>query len=158
MRVRRPIVAPEQLPLIAESAPDGPTRTRRKTLPPSKMRSAAHEVEEFVRANQWAAARPIHLVALYLRQHIECYGFEASDCGPEERLQACGVAGKMLDRDFGGDPVAMVDFMRWVWKRETGAEKWRRENHRSGRRISWNLQFSQKLLLDYKVDWRRTGG
>lgn len=150
---------PEQLPLIAQTSPDGAgvERARRATLPPAKMRQAAADVERMVKENRWEAARPIHLVALYLRCHLQCYGVEAADCGPEERLQACGVAGKMLERDFVNDPPAMVDFMRWVWQRETGAEKWRRENHRSGRRVTWMLQFSQRLVVDYKLDWRRTG-
>lgn len=157
-RVRRPLVPPEQIPLIAETTPAGVERSRRKSLPPAKMRAAAYEVEARIKKDEWAGARPLHLVALYMKMHLEVYGVEATDCGPTERLQAAGVAGKMLERDFEGDVVAMVDFIRWVWRREVGAEKWRRENHRSGRRISWPLQFSQKLFVDYRIDWKRRAG
>jgi hypothetical protein len=120
------------------------------------MREAAYEVGTFIKNNDWSTARAIHFVALYLKMHLEIYGVEAADCGPEERLQAAGIAGKMLEREFGGEPERMVDFVHWVWKREAGAERWRRENGREGRRISWMLQFSSKLLLDYKVNYRRT--
>ena len=155
-RVRRPVGEPAQLPLIAESTPAGVVRQRRRsTLPDSRVAAVAKEVEAMAEADRWEGANAVHLVVLYLKLHLEVYGVEASDCGPADRLAAIGVATNMLGRDFDGDAALMAEFVWWTWEREKGAEKWRRENHRPGRRVTWQLQFSQRLLTDYRVHLAR---
>ena len=56
---------------------------------------------------------------------------------------------------FGNEPQELADFIWWTWKREIGREKYRRENGRDGGSISWALQFSGRLLTDYRISMAR---
>lgn len=154
-RVRKP-QQPVQLALAVESSPpEAPTGSRRRAMPAAPMNRAVRELAAFVQGNDFKAARGIHFVALYLQMHLECYGVEAADCGPDARLAAAGLANNMLARDFAGDGEKMADFVAWVWTRERRAEVYRKEQGRSGRRITWRLQFGSQLLTDFKVEAAR---
>ncbi len=114
--------------------------------------------EQLCRTEEWAAAKPGVLVALYAKLHAHVYGVLPAELdSPREWLQACRAAGLLVKRDFGGDAARAVDFMAWCWDREEGRERWRREHGRDGGRIGWRLQFSRSLLSDWRVDQARVG-
>lgn len=135
-----------------------PKALKSKTVSDRTMRKAADEAEFCMRTGEWAAARPLHFVALYAHLHERVYGAAPLELGPTERLHAAGMAAQMLKKHFGHQAAEMAEFMRWVWTREQGREKWRRDNDRPGGRIGWRFQFNGSLLTDYRVDQARTAG
>jgi hypothetical protein len=102
-------------------------------------------------------ATPTQLVALYYLCHSEIYGSEPIELVGSNWNQACISVGKMIKQDFGGNSIGVVEFVRWVWRRE----QWR-ETHRSGDkprwRITWQQQFAKRnLLSDYRAEMARAG-
>lgn len=149
MRKRRD---PQRTLFAAETST---TRSSGGGVSAQSMKRATEELEKMASANDFLGARPLHLVALYLHLHLKVYGVEATDCGPGERLAAAGRAASLIAQDFEASGAAAVEFLRWTWSREQGREKWRRENGRGGQRITWRLQFSSALVVDYKIDRAR---
>lgn len=119
-------------------------------------RRSLAEVTAFRNGGDWSSATPRHFVALHEDLHEEVYGVP-TDMGSRERKLACFAASKCLRDDFGGDPAAMAEYVRWVWlDRELGRERWRRENKRGGGRLGWNLLFG-KAVGDYRLEVLRKG-
>ncbi len=102
-----------------------------------------------------ASARGIHFVALYADLHYRVYGIVPADLARKERVYAASMAERALEKDFGGDRSKMADFISWAWSRESGREAWRRENKKSGGRITWRSQFDRKLLTEYRLEEAR---
>jgi hypothetical protein len=99
-------------------------------------------------SREWKAARPRHLVALYVRMHEHVYRTGPSELRGKTWTAACLMAARLLERELGGDVERMVDFIAWAWKRE------KRAHARGGddrRRMGWRLQFSPSLVTDYRV-------
>lgn len=116
------------------------------------------EAEKMREANDWAKARPAHLVALYAWCHEQVYEVEPAELVGLNWMAAASACAKMVREEFDGVEDA-VDFLRWTWKRERGREKWRRENGREGGRITWRAQFQQRFILtDYRIDRARRHG
>jgi hypothetical protein len=103
----------------------------------------------------WAGAAPAELLGLYAVLHAQVYGAAPADldtCWPA----ASSAARSLLEREFENDAERVVDFMRWVWRRERGREKHRVANKNGGFRISWRWQFrGRELLTEYRVDLAR---
>lgn len=106
------------------------------------------------------------LVALYAALHSEVYGVFPAELQGKTWVHACAAAKRLVAEQFGGDYAAATEFLRWVWQREQGREKWRRENlgkkggsaNASGR-IGWALQFArQALVTDYRTAQNRELG
>lgn len=155
-RAKPSALSPEMQRLVAEGeAKAARKRARSKTISASVFNRARLEAEEMVRTREWSGATARHLVALYDLMHEKVYGVEALELGPSERHKAALIAGNMIKRYFNGDVEACVEFLRWVWTREMGREKWRRENQQSGQRIGIRLMFSGSLVTDYRVDLAR---
>jgi hypothetical protein len=140
---------------MAEWAATAP-RSRGRGMSSESMARASREMSRMVASGDWTGAVGKHFVALLAFLHLRIYGIECADLGPTERMHASGAATRMLEREFGGDANAMAEFVRWCWQREQRTEKWRRENRRSGRRLSWRLQFGGQLLTDFRIDRART--
>lgn len=115
---------------------------------------AEREVERMVDEHCWDGARGTHFVALHSMLHRRVYGVDPG-YGARERMLAAGAAARALGAEFGDDPAAMAEFVRWSWVREQGREKWRRANGREGGRLGWRLQFSGSLVADYRIDLAR---
>lgn len=154
-RVRKKAEPQAQLPLVVDGTRDRATRRRAPWVAEFNVVKLQAELEAMIKANEFAAAKPLHFVLLYKKMHLECYGVEAIDCGREDMLPAAQKAGSILERHFDGSGEAMADFVAWTWVREKKREEWRRSNGRSGQRIGWRLQFNASLLTDYKVDLAR---
>jgi hypothetical protein len=130
----------------------GKPRERKGGMTKRQREKYRAEIEDRIARGVWRNISPTGLVALYERFHEHVYGVPAAEVDtPRAFLQAARVAGTMLKREFGGDGARAVEFMFWVWKRETERETWRRENHRDGGRIGWRLQFSGALLTDFRI-------
>ena len=126
--------------------------TPRKRSAGSLRAKHIEEVRERWKRKEWDGMTPGKLVALYWLCHEEVYGVvpvEIDKTGVWET--AMKVAGSMVKRHFDNDIERAITFMRWVWTRERGRERWRRENKRDGQRINWKNQFSQDYLI---TDWR----
>lgn len=130
-------------------------RPRTKTIAASVFDRTIAETRERMKSGEWEGATARHLVALYAVLHAKVYGIEAAELGPQERYTATLRAGHVLKHDFSEDIDEAVSFFRWVWQREAGREKWRRENKRSGQRIGIRLMFSGQFLTDYRLDKAR---
>lgn len=125
---------------------------------PDKARA---QLAEMMLAGSYDKATPTHLVALYEWCHEKVYGVRPSELSTRAAWKTVTFAASKLMRDeFRGSAPAVVDFIRWSWKREAGRERARRagSNVHVGR-LGWRLQFAMRYLVtDYRVDLARTGG
>jgi hypothetical protein len=126
-----------------------------KTVTDSRMHTATDEVQCMWNAKIWTKATPVHFVALYIVFHEKVYGVFPAEMNPATRFLAVMQAALLLKSQFNGDPLAMATFMTWVWTRETGREKWRKEHKRSGATLGWRLQFGPTLVTQWRVDHNR---
>lgn len=128
---------------------------RQRGISPAKARE---QLNEMLVANDFASAKPTHLVALYEWCHERVYGVVPAELTPKVWRGAMFAAARMLKDEFSGDVQAMVAFVRWVWRREQVRERRRREGaDASSFRISWRLQFVTKhLITDYRIDLARS--
>lgn len=131
------------------------------------MLSAARalaEATEMREQNLWTHARPVHLVALYCWCHQAIYGVAPDElttgqAGKRARVQAVGAARNMLAREFGGNVVAMVGYIKWAWGRVKGKEEWAARSGATLGRVGWQQMFAgRSLLTDYKVEIGRKRG
>jgi len=132
---------------------------RQRGISPAKARE---QMNEMLVANDFAAAKPTHLVALYEWCHERVYGVAPAELTPKVWRGAMFAAARMLKDEFNDDVLAMVAFVRWVWRRENARESKRRGAAWDGGatstfRISWRLQFVTKhLITDYRIDRARS--
>lgn len=122
-----------------------------------KIRRDITKAADIAKTEQrWGEFNAPLLVALYAWLHEQVYGIDpASELIGKAGLGARKAAKTLLDTEFGGDRGEFLVFMRWVWYRERERERWRIENNRQGGRISWQYQFSPRLVNEYRVTKRR---
>ena len=114
------------------------------------------ETAGMLERGEWSEAKGKHFVALFAELHFRVYGVACDELGPKERVFATKLANDMLANEFEGKPEEMARFVAWLWSREKGREEWRRENRRSGSRITWRTQFGVRAVLtDYRIDQAR---
>jgi hypothetical protein len=143
--------------LDKDAAKQARRKAKPKTIAASQFDRARHELDTMIETGDWSSARAGHLVALYDKMHLKCYGVPCSELGPAERFNAAMMAANLVKREFNGDFKKAVIFMQWVWTREISNEKWRRENGRTdARRIGARLMFTGSLLTDHRVALART--
>lgn len=130
--------------------PTDPTKKKRASI--WNRDAAQQEVTAFIAAQDWATARPRHLVELYARLHTEVYGVEPLDLKKKPALMAAAsLASKATKEHFDGSFDDIVSFVRWVWVRQALDEKKRRAGTMTNDfRISWRYQWSPRLITDYR--------
>lgn len=137
----------------------GVGKKRRKVISFDPER-AREEVRAMLKSNDFGAARPMHLVALYEWCHEQVYGVRPAEFAKKATWTPALFAASRLVRDeFRDSPSAAVDFIRWTWAREKGREAARRagRNENMGR-IGWRLQFvTRHLVTDYRIEIVRGG-
>lgn len=121
----------------------------------ARFLEALDAVACMLREGRWVEASGLHFVALYADLYFRVYGIQALDLGAKERVFASKLAEDMLHKDFKGDRQAFARYVSWTWSRERSREEWRRENGKTGGRISWRVQFGRNLLADYRVEEAR---
>lgn len=126
-------------------------KNKSKTIGASVFNRATLETEEMIRSGEWDDATPRHMVALYALMHEKVYGIEAVDLDSQARYKMTMMANTFIKREFSDNVVDAVEFFRWMWGREMGHEKYRRENATDGRRLTAYLMFSNKLLPDFRL-------
>lgn len=142
----------------------GPTSTRPKGQHRTANRAMAKAQAEMTAMkdssapDNWARAEGRHFVCLFDHCHVQVYGAPSEVRDGRQFSAAASSASAFLRAQFGGDAQTMAEFVRWVWQREIGREKWRRENGREGGRIGWRLQFSAGMVTDWRVDRARKNG
>lgn len=122
------------------------------------VRDAMDRAQAHARKADWDGADESTMIGLFGWLHVEVYGVDPI---PELRHSwhfARQAVVKIRREEF--DQLSdIVEFVRWTWKREREREKWRRENGRSGGRISWRTQFSYRdLLVEFRLDQNRKKG
>ncbi len=127
-------------------------RTPKKRSAGLLRKKHIEEVRDRMARKDWDGMTPGKLVALYWLCHEKVYGVVPVEIDKTAAWEtAMKVAGSMVKRHFDDDMERAITFMRWVWTREQGREKWRRDNNRDGQRLTWRNQFSQDYLI---TDWR----
>lgn len=129
---------------------------KRRRTPGARRHETIEKVRERMRARDWTGEiTATQLVALYWLCHEHVYGtppIELDKVGLWNRV--CMLAATMVKTHFDGDYDRAIVFMRWVWAKEQGKEKWARENKKETRRISWQNQFVHGHLI---TSWRTAG-
>ncbi len=128
---------------------------KKNAITRSEMRQARGQTEEMLHTGDWDHAIGRHHVALYMLLHERVYGAPAAEMNDRACYQAAGQAAKLQKENFDDGPAALATFILWTWKREQDREKWRRQNGKSGGRVTARLQFGTFLLGDYAVDMKR---
>ncbi len=117
---------------------------------------ASVAIDEMMRTGDYSQATPLSVFALFCKMHEHCYGVEMGENTPAERSRACMQIGGFLRNQLSGDVEALVDFVRWAWRREIATEAWRRSNPgRGGSRLQVRWTFIAQKLTDYRVDMAR---
>lgn len=134
---------------------------RRAASPTRAYDRAAEEIAAFRSdPDRWVTGTPAHFVALYAWLHAEVYGAPPAELRSDAWWGAVSAAAKLLRDEFSGEPLRLLDYIRWTWRRERGREQKAaaRDDGGESRRIGWKLQFVYKhLLTDYRVDAARAG-
>jgi len=129
-------------------------KQRRKTGCGSKARRTEliAEIEKRIALQDWSNITPSLLVALYWSCHLKVYGITPAEIDSTSKwATAVKMAASFIKTQFDGDVQMTVRFMRWLWTREQTREQWRRQQQRSGMRITWYQQFGR---YEYVSDWR----
>lgn len=163
---RRRLILPPTLTLVppiepAPSSVDSFAKEKKKRatrgVSQKKFDEATERAAEMAKSSDWSKARAIDFVALYASMHERVYG-AAPVMTHADWLNASFMATAFQRTHCENDPQRVADFFWWVWRREKEREAWRRENGRDGSSISWRLQFSARLLTDYRVAMAREAG
>lgn len=129
--------------------------SKRKSSRPSagsRRKQYIEEVRERMKRKNWEGMTAGKLVALYWLCHERVYGVTPVEIDKASTwTSAMKQAGSMVQKHFDGDVDRAITFMRWCWTRELEREKWRRDNGKEGRRLSWQNQFIHHHLI---TDWR----
>jgi hypothetical protein len=131
-----------------------PKKKRVKTTASSSFDRTIVETRTMVEGGDWEGCAARHIVALFVLMHEKTYGVVPTMSG-KERYSNTGIAGGFVRRVFAGDMDKALDYLRWLWTREIANEKWRRENSREGRRLSFGAMVSGALVDDYRVAMAR---
>ena len=137
----------------------GAEKKKRKWVPERpKIRA---ETKAMMDAKDFSDIRPQHFVALYEWSHGQAYKVLPVEIDTADVWRrATMAAGDMLTQQFDGNTEAMLDFMRWTWRREA---KRVREYHLGKTDkfspIGWRLQFLPGFLLTtYRMEAVSAGG
>lgn len=133
---------------------------RKRRVQPIDLDRARVEIADMRNRQSFDAARPLHMVALYEWCHEQVYGVRPAELSTKATWRAAMfAAGRLMQDEFRGSPVALVDFIRWTWVREKQREKQRRHDPACAMgRIGWRLQFVTKhLVTDYRISIAREG-
>jgi hypothetical protein len=123
----------------------------------SKVHAKVAELKEKVFDQEnWKNFGPEDMVAMFLFLHEEVYGVSAVPETVGQNFLGARSAAAALAKRLGTEET--VDFIRWTWSREQEREEWCRKNGKERGRISWRLQFSNNLVVDYKVQLARAAG
>jgi hypothetical protein len=130
--------------------------------PKKPAQPGEREIEEALRmmdSGEWAEARGRHFVAVYAIMFRKVYGITVgSELSTKRSWElASSRATRLLTSEFADDPADLAEYMRWLWARELGREKWRRQNRQDGGMLSLELCFSGRLVTEWRLNEARHG-
>jgi len=134
--------------------------TKRSGGTPKRQRHAMIEdVRRRWKEGDWDGMKPGRLVAVYYVCHEMVYDVAPTEVDTAGNWKRAMMGAGKLVKELGSVDAAL-EFIRWVWLRERGREKWRRDNGNQGSRIGWRLQLvnPQALLTDWRVEKARKQG
>lgn len=133
--------------------------TARISVGASRLENLVEVVGESIESGDWQSKSPALLVGLFCWAHTHVYGVSVI---PELRryyVSAVQAAKRLVENDFAGDFDKALEFVRWVWGRESDREEWRRKNTGFGSRITWRKVFVDKaFLVEWRLDISRKSG
>lgn len=163
VRRRLRVRAPEREKDEADERMDGFLDHGRRRAPRRSAGRRATPLEEALvdararaTSGDWSGAGGASLVGLYAHCHEALYGVRPAEL--DDRGQFVGAArsaATIVREHFGGDCDAAAAFVRWTWIRERGREEWAAREGKDRGRMGFRLQFSARLVTDFKVDATR---
>jgi hypothetical protein len=157
-------------------------RAKPKTMAAAVFNRARVETQAMMDSCDWEGCTARHILALYDLMHVKTYGIEASMSATErhqlvlraggfvrrefgvvidccEMRQASRSVAETLTCSSCGEHVATkgnfvdaVDYFCWLWTREIGREKWRREHpERGGGRLTMGICMAGTVITDYRL-------
>lgn len=111
---------------------------------------AMRDAAAMMKSGDFSTAKPLVIYALYCLMHEAVYGIATPETTTNDRRNGCFMVSGLLRREFNGDVVALVDFVRWSWNREVEKLKWAKSKGFVPRRLSARIQFSNAHLADYR--------
>ncbi len=119
----------------------------------SDLDVAIRSAESRAKSGEWHGSTGSVLVGLYAMLHRRVYSVDAAELESQtEMKRASAAARKVLTDSFRNDADAVVEFVKWAWKREQKRAEWARQNGRDRSRLSWRFLFSASMVSDYRVD------
>ena len=137
------------------------SKGQRNATPVARLNRLIKFVDGCVETEDWPAGNrgPEVLVALFCWAHEQIYGVSCVAEVARNFGAAYNSAERLMRSEFDNDFTAVVEFLRWVWKRERAQEKWRRENTGYGKVLTWRTVFRDgELLKMMRLDNLRTKG
>lgn len=136
--------------LDAEAKKPVRKRTYRKANP-TAYRTAIVDTRVMIERTKsdpeaWKLATHGTLLGLYALLHERAYAVEPHDLS-DEWNPALSAVKKFVEREFGGDVLKCVAFVRWVFSRELRSLA--RNSERS--RLQWRWVFSTAKAVDYRA-------
>jgi len=127
----------------------------RRSVSRTDVRRMVGEARKMAQDLDHVKVTPSLIVALYYLCHQEVYGAEPVELVGESWRDACLAVGRLIKQEFDGEARAVVEFVRWVWRRERWRESRRHEGERKWR-VTWRQQFVRRdLLSDYRTEQSR---
>jgi hypothetical protein len=136
------------------SEPPPKKRKFQKHLAPAAFDALMTETSVLNSEKRWDEFQAKHFVALYCMLHNHVYKVVPEEARENFKLLV-KAADKMLEAHFSGKKQDMIEFVRWVWARESKRNKAR--DPENDFRIGWRLQFGSTFLSDYRVARARAG-
>lgn len=132
-----------------------PSRKKRASV----FASVVEEAERRAASGDWDGATGRVFVGLYGVCHRMVYGVTPDELeDPNIFSRYARQANTFLHVSMEDDAAAMAEFIRWTWTREASREKWAATQSISRNRLGPGLQFSARLLTDYRVEQSRQHG
>lgn len=126
-------------------------KSRKPSMSTSSFERTKQEAKQMLEDDEWDKCEARHMIALYEEVHLLCYSVADASLDSQSRYKAVRTADCFVKREFSGNFAKAMAYFRWLWQRESGREKWRRENSREGGHLSWYAVFSGKLLTEYRL-------
>jgi hypothetical protein len=135
---------------VKSKAPRGGGARMRTKL--TDLEVAVKNAKHRAATGEWCDASSPTIVGLYAYQHEIVYKEMPLELEQKMEFKRAAGMAKTTIQAFDGDVDAVVEFMKWAWKREQGRIKWSKDNGRERNRFSYRFLFSASQITDYRVE------
>jgi hypothetical protein len=135
-----------------------PTKGKVGRAKATPIELAVAEAKRRSREGDWSGAKGKVFVGLYALCHEIVYGDVPLELTENQELTiGARMVNRVLHDFFDDDPDALVEFIKWSWEAEKRKESWALRNGISRQRMRVRLQFSARLVQDYRTEKQRSG-